>query len=176
MTNKQKVTTKRKPPIKQKGKRKMAPNQVRFASEYPKDRNATQAAIRAGYSPKTAYSQGQRLLKNVEVLRVIADNVEVILEECKVDAVYVLNQAVKLHERCMQEVDPVMVGREQLTDADERPVFQFNAQGAAKGLELVGKHVDVQAFKENLSLEGSLTLEQFVINKRKERNGTATTA
>ncbi|MGH8525139.1 MAG: terminase small subunit, partial [Gammaproteobacteria bacterium] len=31
------------------------------------DLNATQAAVRAGYSRKTAYSQGQRLLKNVEV-------------------------------------------------------------------------------------------------------------
>ena len=31
------------------------------------DLNATQAAIRAGYSKKTAYSQGQRILKNVEV-------------------------------------------------------------------------------------------------------------
>lgn len=41
--------------------------QRRFADEYLIDFNATQAAIRAGYSRKTAYSQGQRLLKNVEV-------------------------------------------------------------------------------------------------------------
>ena len=41
--------------------------QAKFISEYTKDFNATQAAIRAGYSPKTAYSIGQRLLKNVEV-------------------------------------------------------------------------------------------------------------
>ena len=41
--------------------------QRRFGDEYIVDLNATQAAIRAGYSPKTAYSQGQRLLKNVEV-------------------------------------------------------------------------------------------------------------
>lgn len=38
-----------------------------FVSEYLIDLNATQAAIRAGYSEKTAYSQGQRLLKHVEV-------------------------------------------------------------------------------------------------------------
>ena len=37
-----------------------------FFQEYLIDSNATQAAIRAGYSKKTAYSQGQRLLKNVE--------------------------------------------------------------------------------------------------------------
>lgn len=37
-----------------------------FYKEYVVDANATQSAIRAGYSKKTAYSQGQRLLKNVE--------------------------------------------------------------------------------------------------------------
>ena len=34
--------------------------------------NATEAALKAGYSPKTAYSQGQRLLKSVEVKAAIA--------------------------------------------------------------------------------------------------------
>lgn len=41
--------------------------QKRFANEYIIDLNATQAAIRAGYAERTAYSQGQRLLKNVEI-------------------------------------------------------------------------------------------------------------
>lgn len=40
--------------------------QKKFYKEWLIDANATQAAIRAGYSKKTAYSQGQRLLKNVE--------------------------------------------------------------------------------------------------------------
>ena len=50
----------------------MNPKQQRFAEEYVVDHNATQAAKRAGYSPKTAYSQGQRLLKHVEVQTAIA--------------------------------------------------------------------------------------------------------
>ncbi len=41
--------------------------QDRFCQEYIIDLNATQAAVRAGYSSKTAYSMGQRLLKKVEV-------------------------------------------------------------------------------------------------------------
>jgi phage terminase small subunit len=41
--------------------------QQHFAQEYLVDLNATQAAIRAGYSPATAASQGQRLLRNVEI-------------------------------------------------------------------------------------------------------------
>lgn len=50
----------------------LTPKQARFVDEYLIDLNATQAAIRAGFSEKTAYSQGQRLLKNVEVQAAIA--------------------------------------------------------------------------------------------------------
>jgi phage terminase small subunit len=46
--------------------------QERFVEEYLVDLNAKQAAIRAGYSPKTAEAQGSRLLSNVKVHRVIA--------------------------------------------------------------------------------------------------------
>ena len=46
---------------------KLTPKQEKFCVEYLVDLNATQAAIRAGYSEKTAYSQGQRLLKDVEI-------------------------------------------------------------------------------------------------------------
>tara|TARA_Y100001951_G_scaffold104212_1_gene115169 strand:+ start:3269 stop:3685 length:417 start_codon:yes stop_codon:yes gene_type:complete len=45
--------------------------QEAFAREYVIDGNATQAAIRAGYSPKTAHSSGPRLLENVEVRALI---------------------------------------------------------------------------------------------------------
>ncbi len=45
----------------------MTPKQERFVQEYMIDLNATAAAKRAGYSEQTAYSQGQRLSKNVEV-------------------------------------------------------------------------------------------------------------
>ncbi len=50
----------------------MTPKQERFVEEYLIDLNATQAAIRAGYSAKTAYSIGQRLLKEVETAEAIA--------------------------------------------------------------------------------------------------------
>jgi phage terminase small subunit len=50
----------------------LTPQKARFVQEYLVDLNATQAALRAGYSPKTAYSQGARLLKDVEVAKAIA--------------------------------------------------------------------------------------------------------
>lgn len=53
---------------------RMTAKQKRFCDEYLIDLNATQAAIRAGYKKETAYSQGQRLLKNVEVQKQIEEN------------------------------------------------------------------------------------------------------
>lgn len=50
----------------------MTDKQERFCEEYMIDLNATQAAIRAGYSPKTAQQQSTRLLLNVLVQNRIA--------------------------------------------------------------------------------------------------------
>jgi len=49
----------------------VTPKQESFVAEYLIDLNATQAALRAGYSPKTAASQGERLLRNVEVTQAL---------------------------------------------------------------------------------------------------------
>lgn len=57
---------------KSKGYIKLADKQKRFCEEYVIDLNATQAAIRAGYSPRTARSQGQRLLTNVDIQNYIS--------------------------------------------------------------------------------------------------------
>ncbi len=51
---------------------KLTEKQQRFVDEYLIDLNATQAAIRAGYSVKTANEQGARLLANVSVQQKIA--------------------------------------------------------------------------------------------------------
>jgi len=45
----------------------MTPKQQRFADEYLIDMNATKAAVRAGYSERSAYAQGQRLLNNDDI-------------------------------------------------------------------------------------------------------------
>lgn len=120
------------------------PKQIRFAKEYLVDLNATQAAIRAGYSKKTAYSAGGRLLKNVEVQQLIAKGREKVEEKAEISAAYVLNNLKEVAERCMQRA-PVMVrqGREmvQLQDEEGRDVWQFDSAGANRSLELLGKHL-----------------------------------
>ena len=62
--------------------KKLTPKQKAFADEYIKNGgNATQAAIAAKYSEKTAYSQGQRLLKNDDILNYIAKQTDRIEKE-----------------------------------------------------------------------------------------------
>lgn len=55
--------------------------QQRFADFYCAEPNATKAAEAAGYSPRTAYSQGQRLLKNAEIKKYIRDQLEAAADE-----------------------------------------------------------------------------------------------
>ncbi len=51
----------------------LTPKQARFVEEYLIDLNATQAAIRAGYSKKTANEQGSQLLAKLSVRQAVAE-------------------------------------------------------------------------------------------------------
>ncbi|MGE9266402.1 terminase small subunit, partial [Escherichia coli] len=51
----------------------LSEKQRRFVAEYLIDLNGTQAAIRAGYSAKTAQEQSSRLLSNVMIAHAISD-------------------------------------------------------------------------------------------------------
>ena len=68
----------------------------RFVEEYAKDRNGTQAAIRAGYSAKTAGQQAFDLLKNPQVQELIAAQVAKISEIVEFEAADVLREWVLL--------------------------------------------------------------------------------
>ena len=48
--------------------------QQKFCDYYLQSGNATESAIKAGYSKKTAYSIGQRLLKNVEIEKYLSEH------------------------------------------------------------------------------------------------------
>ncbi|ENR1382198.1 TPA: terminase small subunit [Yersinia enterocolitica] len=134
--------------------KQLTPKQELFCREYLKDLNATQAAIRAGYSEKTAQVQSSRLLSNVMVQQRVSELAAERNIRVGIDADYVLRQAVKLHERCMQEVEPITDRRgEEITDEDGKTIFGFDAKGAAAALKLVGEHISVQAFKVNVKNE-----------------------
>ena len=98
----------------------LTPKQERFYQEWRKDRNATQAAKRAGYSEKTAYSQGQRLLKKAEIRKRIAAD------------------TAKTAEKAGMSVQSVM---EEIGDACKLAKRRKNVNALMRGLEMKAKHV-----------------------------------
>jgi len=128
---------------------KLTDKQELFAREYLKDLNATQAAIRAGYSEKAARNQAHRMMTNDDITQRIAELNTERVNRVEIDADYVLRQAVKLHERCMQEVEPITDRRgDELKDDEGKTIYGFDAKGAVAALKLIGDHVTVQAFKQ----------------------------
>ena len=69
----------------------MTHKQKIFVSEYVKTGNATESAKKAGYSDKTAYSTGQRLLKNAEILKEICKIQNEALENAEMSVTDVVN-------------------------------------------------------------------------------------
>ena len=70
----------------------LTPKQTRFVQEYLLDLNATQAAIRAGYSVKTAGSVGHEILKKPEIQAAIHAAMKARSERTEIDADWVLKR------------------------------------------------------------------------------------
>ena len=87
-------------------------------------------------------------------IEILKEQVRAIAEkEFNVDATWVLKQAVEVHNRCMVSAKVFTAGGKPVTDDDGNPVYSFQHVGANKSLEIIGKHIDVQAFNENLSIK-----------------------
>ena len=74
----------------------MTPKKRLFAKHYLVSHNASDAARKAGYSKRTAASQGQRLLKDVDVSKAVASHAEKVGEELLVDAKRVLKNVLEI--------------------------------------------------------------------------------
>lgn len=121
----------------------LTPKQRRFVDEYLVDLNATQAAVRAGYSPKTARAIGCENLTKPDIQALIAERQTSRAETTEITQEYVLANVKEILERCMQRA-PVMVrqGKEmvQLQDEEGNDVWMFDSTGAVKAVTLLGKH------------------------------------
>lgn len=89
----------------------LTPKQQRFVEEYLVDLNATQAAIRAGYSKRSAEVEGSRLLRNAKVAAEVAAARAKLSEAAEVSA-----------ERVMREVALIAL-------ADPRSVMTWGPKG-----------------------------------------------
>ena len=76
----------------------LTPKQSRFVEEYLIDLNATQAAIRAGYSERTANREGARLLSNAVIKAAVDAALDERSSRTKIDADYVLRRLYEMAE------------------------------------------------------------------------------
>lgn len=131
----------------------MNAKQKRFCDEYLIDCNATQAAIRAGYSPKTAKQIGQENLTKPDLKKYIDEQLERIHSEKTADAQEVLEYltAVMRGEHTEQVLKLIGEGVQTVTDID------VSARERLKATELIGKRYGM--FKDNVNVD----LEPVVI-------------
>lgn len=146
--------------------------QEMFCREYLIDLNATQAAIRAGYSEKTARASGCENLTKPDIQNRIAELKADRNEQVNVDAAYVLRRLIEIDE--MDVLDILLANGELKPIKDWPKVWRTTLSGMdvtemagdaagllkkikwpdkVKNLELLGKHVTVQAFKDNVKNE-----------------------
>lgn len=124
---------------------KLTAKQLMFCREYLVDLNATQAAIRAGYSKNTAMEQGYQLLHKTSVMGHIQSLMDERAKRVDISADYVLNSIYEVTERCKQGT-PVIV------DGVETGEWKFEPNAALRGCELLGKHLKL--FTDKLDVGG----------------------
>lgn len=133
---------------------KLTLRQKRFADEYLVDANATQAAIRAGYSEKTARSQGQRLLTKVDIKTYIEEQFEKIHNEKIADAKEVMIYLTSvLRGESESEIVVVEGSGEGCSDARRMNKLPDERE-RLKAAELIGKRYGM--FTDKLNVEGSV--------------------
>lgn len=128
----------------------MNAKQKRFCDEYLIDCNATQAAIRAGYSKKTANEQAARLLANVNIKSYIDEQLERIHNETIADAEEVMQYltSVMRGEHTEQTLKLVGEGVQTITEID------VAAKERLKAAELIGKRYGI--WKDNVDVKGAI--------------------
>ena len=173
-------------------KGELAPMQVRFVEEYLLDLNATQAAIRAGYSPKNAANIAVRLLKKSQVSRAVADATSKRAARFEVKAEEILRELSRIGladmanyvtfskdgemlldfssmpegaTRAISEItqEEFLDGRGDEARTIRRTKFKLHAKTPA--LELLGKHLAL--FVERLRVEDMPPVAVHVVGRKK---------
>lgn len=119
--------------------------QKQFCEEFIIDFNGTQAAIRAGYSKKSAKQIAFENLTKLDLQNYIKELIENRNKRTKITQDEVIADIVEVKNRCMQKVPVVKYDKDekdfvQVQDEFGRDVWQFDANGANKALDMLMKH------------------------------------
>jgi len=144
--------------------------------------NQTQAAINAGFSHKTAHVKASIMMRDERIQKRIAELMEGRNKRTRVSADYVLMRLVEIDQMDVLDIlnddgrlRPIRewpkIWRTTLSGFDlsstimnmdettiETILKKIKWPDKVKNLELIGKHVDVNAFKERLEVSGTVTI------------------
>ena len=137
--------------------------QQQFVLEYIVDFNATQAALRAGYSAKTAARIGSENLQKPDIQLAVTRAINARQKRTEITEDYVLSTIRDTVERCRQ-AEPV-------TDREGNPTgeYRFDAAATLKGCELLGKHLKMWTDKTEHSGEVKLSLADQIRRGHQQR-------
>lgn len=159
-----------------------------FVAEYLKDLNATQAAIRAGYSPRTANEQAARLLVNVSIQREIQRHMDARLHRIEESADSVLKRLIEEANADQKDLFnedgspkpihewPAIWRRGLVSGMEVEELFETDEDGNRKHIgytkklkfserikrvELIGRHIKIGAFRDRKQIEADGALTEF---------------
>lgn len=162
--------------------KKLSAQHVVFCTEYIVDFNAAEAATKAGYSSKTAAQKGYALLQDpliqAEIEKLKAER----LERTEINADYVLKRLIEIDQMDVADIlnvdgsvksvnDWPKVWRQFISGFDVQEISnEGNPYGflkkikwpdKVKNLELLGKHITVQAFNDKLEIKNTDAVEEL---------------
>lgn len=137
---------------------RLTKKQATFVAEYLVDLNATQAAIRAGYSKRRASEIAWQLLQKTTVREAIEKAREQQAKRTLINADYVLNNLREVVERSMQRAPVTNMKGEQIIDDEGNHLWAFDAKNANRALELLGKHLGLWTDKVQAEVSGQMTV------------------
>lgn len=146
--------------------------------------NQSQAAIDAGFSPNTAAVKASVMMRDERIQKRIAELMEERNKRNRVSADYVLMRLVEIDQMDVLDIlnddggmKPIAewpkvwrtslsamdINRIRMAGKDDEDDIESTLQkikwpDKVKNLELIGKHVDVNAFKERLEVSGTVTI------------------
>ncbi|OCO64334.1 terminase [Citrobacter freundii] len=166
--------------------------QEAYAQEYTKcPENQTQAAINAGFSPNTAAVKASVMMRDERIQKRIAELMEERNKRLRVSADYVLLRLVEIDQMDVLDIlhddgtlKPIRewpkIWRTTLSgfdlsstimnmneDSIETILKKIKWPDKVKNLELIGKHVDVNAFRERLEIDVKMTIAEKMAKARK---------
>ena len=169
----------------------MTPKQKRFVDEYLTDLNATQAAIRAGYSPKTAAEIGAENLIKPKVQDVIARAMAERSKRTGVTQDRVVRELAKLAfvdvaELLDMSADDLFNGTDRdntaavasvktkRTATDEGAVVECEVKtyDKVRALELLGKHLNMFTERREVSFQNTGQLASLLEDRRRRREAS----